>query len=81
MSLRASWLDGHADSQFWALSCLSSSRTRVMPRRMASLRDGNVFWTASSKCCRKMLGTSNHIFEKLGLVCLFFNSIAVLQVV
>ena len=52
-----------------------------MPRRMASLRDGNVFWTASSKCCRKRLGTSNHIFEKLGLVCLFFNSIAILQVV
>ena len=52
-----------------------------MPRRMASLRDGNVFWIASSKCCRNLLGTSSHIFDRFGLVCLFFNSIAILQVV
>lgn len=44
-----------------------------MPRLMASLRDGNVFCTVSSKCCRKALGTSSHIFEKVGFVLLFFN--------
>ena len=51
-----------------------------MPRLMASLRDGNVLWTASSKCFRKVLGIRSHILERLGLLP-FFTSVTILHVV
>ena len=45
-----------------------------MPRLMASLRDGNVLWTASSKCFRKVLGMRSHILERLGLLPFFMST-------